>query len=244
MVSSIAIQRSRNHLVTPGFSLVELLVVIAIVATLTTIAFTAARNFRDASKAAVCTSNLRNIGIAMQLHADDHQGRYPQTTHNQAAEKAWIYQLENYLGEFDEVRICPADPQAKLRLANQSSSYILNSLVFVPPLDAFGEPSGPARNQPALLPNPTATILVFIASDRAGLHPGDDHTHSDQWSSWPAVLRDIAPNRHHYRPSTSASRGSANYLYADGRVASIPAHEVKTKIQKGINISAIPGLAR
>jgi prepilin-type N-terminal cleavage/methylation domain-containing protein len=242
MVNHPSISRPDHGRAMAGFSLVELLVVVAILATLTTIGLLAARQMRDASKNAACATNLRNIGIAMQLHADDHRGTYPDTTHSQSAATAWIYQLERYLGDFDSTRICPADPQAKTRLANKSSSYILNSLVFVPPLDAFGEPEGPARNKPSLLPDPSQTILVFIAADRAGLHPGDDHTHSELWNSWPAVLRDIAPDCHHHRASKNSTRGSANYLHADGRVQSIPAHEVRAKIQKGINIAAIPGI--
>jgi len=228
----------------PGFTLVELLVVTTISATLSTFALVAARNMRDQSRSAACASNLRQIGLAMQMHADDHQGTYPDTTHSASAQSAWIYQLEQYLGKFDEIRICPADPKAKQRLENKASSYILNSLVFMPPLDAFGEPDGPARNKPALLPNPSATILVFIASDRAGLYPGDDHTHSDLWESWPAVLRDIAPDRHQHRTSSNSTQGRANYLYADGRAESIPANEIKAKIEKAINIAAIPGIDR
>jgi prepilin-type N-terminal cleavage/methylation domain-containing protein/prepilin-type processing-associated H-X9-DG protein len=232
-----------THAKQAGFTLVELLVVIAIIAVLTTFGLTAVRTMRESANMSVCASNLRNIGIALQMYADDNQGYYPDTTHTTTADKSWIYQLESYLGEFNETRICPADPKAKLRRENKASSYILNSMVFLPTLDAFGEPEGPARNKPALLPDPSATILVFIASDRAGLYPGDDHTHSDQWRGWSIVLRDIAPDRHKQRSSRNSTNGSSNYLYADGRVESIPANEVKAKIEKGINIAAIPGVA-
>jgi prepilin-type N-terminal cleavage/methylation domain-containing protein/prepilin-type processing-associated H-X9-DG protein len=227
-----------------GFTLVELLVVVSIIAVLSTLGLLAVRSMRDQSHIVACASHLRQIGLAMQIFADDHQGTYPDTSHTTSADKAWIYQLEEYLGDFEQTRICPADPNAKQRLKNKSSSYLLNSLVFVPPLDAFGAPAGPARNKPSRLPDPSATILVFIAADRAALHPGDDHTHSDLWKSWAAVLRDIAPDRHQRRSSSNSSRGSANYLYADGRVQSIPAHEIKTKIEKGLNIAAIPGVDR
>lgn len=227
-----------------GFTLIELLVTITIIATLAALSLVAFRSVRDSAKQTVCASNLRNIGIAMQLHAQDNQGYYPDTSHTAADGQSWIYQLETYLGDFEETRICPADPKATLRRTNRSSSYILNSLVFMPPLDAFGEPDGPAFNRPDRLPDPSRTILVFIASDRAGLYPGDDHTHSDQWQAWPRVLRDIAPDRHKNRASKDSTKGTANYLYADGRVATLHASEVKSKIQKSINIAEIPGIVR
>lgn len=236
-------QPPRKHAAATGFTLLELLVVVVIVAALSALGVAATRNLREGSQMTTCASNLRNIGVAMQLFSTDNDGRYPDTTHTTQAGGAWIYQLEAYLGDFDGSRICPADPQAKLRLENKASSYILNSLVFMPETDAFGEPTGPARNKPSLLPDPSRTILVFTASDRAGLHPGDDHTHSDQWRGWPAVLRDIAPDRHKHRSSKDSTKGRANYLYADGRVESISAHDIKTKIENGINIAAIPGVS-
>lgn len=219
---------------TSGFTLVELLVVVAIVATLAVVSTLATKNVLSNAKIAACASNLRQIGLAMQMYADDNQGTYPDSSHTASQGKAWIYQLKDYLGKFDEIRICPADPKAALRRRNESSSYILNSSVFLPPVDVFGDPIGKAYNKPAWLPEPSKTILVFIASDRAGLYPGDDHTHSDQWSSWTRVTADISPDRH--------KKQSSNYLYADGTVKTINANEIKSEIEKGNNIATIPGI--
>ncbi|RYD33780.1 MAG: type II secretion system protein [Verrucomicrobiaceae bacterium] len=227
---------------TGGFTLVEILVVLSIIGSLTAVSFVAVRNVRETARMTSCASNMRQIGVAMQLHAGDNQGSYPDTTHSATADTAWIYQLETYLGKFDEIRICPADPNAETRLKNKASSYILNSSVFLPPLDAFGDPLGTARNKPSMLPDPSRTILVFIASDRVGLYPGDDHTHSDQWSAWPRVINDIAPDRHKQQTSTDSTKGYSNYLYADSSVRSYSANDIKEKIDKGNNIAAIPGV--
>lgn len=238
-------QKDSRHFPRPGaFTLVELLVVMVVVATVALIGITAATRVKEGARMMACASNMRNIGAAMQMYAGENGGVYPDTTHTEEQHKAWIYQLEEYLGNFDEMRLCPADPNRDLRLANKASSYILNSLVFVPPLDAFGEPSGDAFNRPARLPQPSRTILLFIASDRAGLYPGDDHTHSDQWRSWGQVIRDIAPDRHKRRDSTNSTKGMSNYLFADGHVESISADEIKSRIDKGDNIAAIPGIVR
>jgi prepilin-type N-terminal cleavage/methylation domain-containing protein len=226
-----------------GFTLVELLVVIAVIATLAAMTMMVVRDSRDGANMAVCVSNMRQIGLAMQMHADDNRGCYPDTSHTASPDKAWIYQLEGYLGKFDETRICPADPKAALRRKNKASSYILNSLVFLPPVDAFGGAAGPARNKPSLLAEPSRTILVFIASDRAALHPGDDHTHSEQWSSWSRLISDVAPDRHKKRSSKNSTHGYSNYLYADSSVRSIPANEIKRQIENGNNIARVPGVS-
>lgn len=235
-ISRIPSKRSAN-----GFTLVELLVVIAIIATLASMGLLAAQTLRGRSKMTACASNLRNIGLAMHIYAMDN-GTYPDTTHSQTADKAWIYQLESYLGKFDEVRICPADPMAKQRLANKASSYILNNSVFVADIDEMSDEPTRAFNKPSLLPDPANTILVFTISNRKPPYPGEDHTHSDHWSSWAAVLRDISPDRHLRSSSKDSTKGSSNYLYADSSVQTHTAIEIKKHITSGKNIGLIPGI--
>jgi len=57
-----------------GFTLVELLVVIAIIAMLLAVLLPALGNARESSKAVKCTSNLRQIFLAIQAYADDNDG--------------------------------------------------------------------------------------------------------------------------------------------------------------------------
>lgn len=224
-----------------GFTLVELLVVIAMLTTLTSIGLLAIHKLREQSHMSACASNMRNIGLALHMHAMD-RGTYPDTTHSISADKAWIYQLESYLGKFDEIRVCPADPKKKQRLANKASSYILNNSVFVADIDEMSDEPERVFNKPSLLPDPANTILVFTISDRKPPYPGEDHTHSDHWTSWPAVLRDISPDRHLRSPSKDSTKGLSNYLYADLSVRNHTAIEIKKSITAGKNIGLIPGI--
>ena len=224
-----------------GFTLVELLVVIAIIATLMTLGVFGMRSAITASKQAASSSNLRNIGVALQLYADDNQGKYPETTHTAGIGSAWIYSLERYMGKFDEVRICPADPRGKERLAAKGSSYILNSYIFVPRSGPFGTVIGPQLNRPAAIPQPERTKLVFICSDRTGAGTGNDHTHSNLWSSWSSLLADITPDRFGGNGKDRA-KGRSLYLNADSSVEVIAASEVKRRTLSGINIAKPPGV--
>lgn len=228
--------------VKPGFTLVELLVTISIIVVLAVLAVAGGSAVLTSSRQAKCMGNLRNIGTALHLYAADRGGALPGTTHTAGLDGSWIYALEEYLGEFDETRICPADPLRDQRLRARGTSYLLNSFIFVPETDPFGMPVGSAMNHLNRIPEPSRTLVAFLCSDTTGVGPGNDHTHSNQWDSWSGVCRDIAPDRFSNMPAHDHSRGRSNYLYVDGRVESISAAELKRKTDQGANIALPPGM--
>src|SRR5947208_2561668 len=60
-----------------GFTLIELLVVIAIVAILAALVLPALSRAKESAHMATCLSNLRQIGVAVQLYMQDSGSRYP-----------------------------------------------------------------------------------------------------------------------------------------------------------------------
>lgn len=66
------LSRSEN-----GFTLIELLVVIAIIAVLTGLLLPATRVAREEARRTVCRTNLHQIGIAVLMYAERHNGIAP-----------------------------------------------------------------------------------------------------------------------------------------------------------------------
>jgi prepilin-type N-terminal cleavage/methylation domain-containing protein/prepilin-type processing-associated H-X9-DG protein len=60
-----------------AFTLIELLVVIAVIGILAAILIPVVGAVRERALTTACASNLRQIGVAIQLFTTDHSGRYP-----------------------------------------------------------------------------------------------------------------------------------------------------------------------
>ncbi|AHF91799.1 N-terminal cleavage protein [Opitutaceae bacterium TAV5] len=63
-----------------AFTLVELLAVITIIGVLAAIILSVISRVRESARNAQCISNLRQIGVAARLYADEHKGLSSQTT--------------------------------------------------------------------------------------------------------------------------------------------------------------------
>ncbi len=64
-------------LVRSAFTLIELLTVIAIIGVLAAITIPVVGKVRESGRRTQSLSNLRQIAVAMNLHAGDHRGFYP-----------------------------------------------------------------------------------------------------------------------------------------------------------------------
>src|SRR5688500_7855185 len=60
-----------------GFTLIELLVTISIIAILASLLLPALARARNAGKRAVCTSNVKQLALAMQIYLHDYNDYFP-----------------------------------------------------------------------------------------------------------------------------------------------------------------------
>ncbi len=133
-----------------GFTLIELLTVIAIIGILAAILIPVVGRVRSKARDAQCLSNLRQIGTAMILYANENRDLLPMAMNAQVPgtstfivpagperSKTWHQKIESYLNMDRQTArsrfTCPtADPVPNP--ANHETSYRLNAFLKTDPL--------------------------------------------------------------------------------------------------------------
>ncbi|MDR3707555.1 MAG: DUF1559 domain-containing protein [Capsulimonadaceae bacterium] len=103
-----------------GFTLIELLVVIAIIAILAAILFPVFATAREKARQTTCSSNLKQLGLAIVQYTQDYDECPPNGTSRTWSANGWAGQIYPYV-KSKAAFICPDD-----LTAGPSSSYVYN----------------------------------------------------------------------------------------------------------------------
>jgi prepilin-type N-terminal cleavage/methylation domain-containing protein/prepilin-type processing-associated H-X9-DG protein len=176
-----------------GFTLIELLVVIAIISILAAMLLPTLGRAKQRAWATACLSNVKQIGVATRMYADDNSDALPRSAHQGAS---WVATLQPYCGGTNLWR-CPRDER------NRLYSYALNDYLLPPSIGGAGDYSKTAQ-----VPSPVQT---FWLSECQTNYVSNDHFHFTPWNDGA-----YAPESFASQVAVQRHLASANYLYVDG----------------------------
>ena len=225
-----------------GFTLIELLVVIAIIAILAALLLPALAKAKQKGQSTVCLNDLKQVGLAMLMFADEHDDMIPRGTAGNSPR--WWLEFMPYVPEggtekdYRNIRIfmCPSYPIPKnTPNKKQVVTYVVNAWDFHSTRDMNGyEQLGMSKitafTQPAdsayLLDNENDTwrpIVTGFRDPQTALNDVWRPSHLPYDSNGRRLSNDrrIAAARH---------RVGSNILYLDGHAGYRDAKQIKVDL--------------
>jgi prepilin-type N-terminal cleavage/methylation domain-containing protein/prepilin-type processing-associated H-X9-DG protein len=199
-----------------GFTLIELLVVIAIIAILAAILFPVFAQAREKARQTTCTSNLKQIGSALLMYAQDYDEFFPTPAYNASGtagtNRYWQDLVAVYIGakgKYD-ASANPRYPNTVFDCPSLGPSLVERAIGDYGLCQLFAPlpSSDPRRNliDTRNIKNPSVAGAVTEARDSFAYTAAKIGAVDEQWTSSP------------YRFLRNAHTEGINILYCDGHV--------------------------
>lgn len=195
-----------------GFTLIELLVVIAVIAILAAMLLPALSQAKGKAWATACLNNLKQIGLASHMYAEDNEDSLPRSSHTG---QSWVGTLQPYCSGTKLWRCQRDTHQTRLY------SYAINDFLLPP---AASNPTARNYSKVTSVPAPSDTFLMTECADG---YASSDHFHFDSSVDPDAGY---APEQFEAQVAVRRHQNSANYLFVDWHVERLRWNQVQPKL--------------